>query len=296
MDPLLRLSIIDSATKYPSIDTLHVLDERHRATAELTDIGALFADQDPAAFTASEKIDGMNVRFVIERRVHPCGGVHVPHAFAVNVSSDWVIGARDTLVTARGDRIPNPVDGVAEYFRPLARRLHDECTSTSVVLTPHLPHDVTLIVVAVEFFGGKIGRAARKYAQEGTVGFRVFDVRMAGFDAHEAIMRMPIPEIAARRDRGTLPGRWLTNAERDAFCARFDLPTVPAVALPGPIPSKPEDTLTWLHATIGTSTRAAVGDHPPRTPEGVVIRTPDRSRIVKIRLEEYERMERLARR
>lgn len=296
MDPLLRLSIIDSATKYPSIGTLHVLDERHRATAELTDIGALFTDQDPAAFTASEKIDGMNVRLVIERRAHPCSGVHAMHAFAVSVASDWVIGARDILVTARGDRVPNPVDGVAEYFRPLVRRLHDEFTSTSVVLTPHLPYDVTLIVVAVEFFGGKIGRAARKYARESTVGFRVFDIRMAGFNAHEAIMRMSIPKIAACRDRGTLPGRWLTDTERTAFCARFDLPAVPAVTLPGPIPSKPEDTLTWLRATIGTSTRVAIDDHPPGVPEGIVIRTPDRSRIVKIRLEEYERMERLARR
>ncbi|MBI4449793.1 hypothetical protein HY634_01930 [Candidatus Uhrbacteria bacterium] len=285
---VLTLDQLDSATKYPSIDTLHVLDERQRATDALTEIGARFADVDPRDHAHTEKVDGMGVRILLLRSVHPPHALRdilTPLTCVANVrQEDWIIGARDHLVAARGDRIPNPLEGVAERFGPIAERLLERW-----LIDSGTGPDIALIAVYLEFYGGKIGRRAQHYAADGSRGCRAFDIRMMTADDCAAVVRMTVEEIASRREHGTLPGRWLFDDERRAWCARFDIPHVPTLTVSRPIPTSPTDTLAWLHDVVGDRTRVAIGEHAPGRPEGVVVRTPDRSRIVKVAFDPYER-------
>ncbi|MDO8621743.1 MAG: RNA ligase family protein [bacterium] len=275
---VLTLDQLDSATKYPSIDTIHVLDARQRATDALTEVGALFAGVDPRDHTHTEKVDGMGIRVVLMR------GDPLAHTTRRKPGMDWVIGARDHLVAARGDRIPNPLEGVAERFGPIAEQLLDRW-----LIDSGTPPSIELIALYLELYGGKIGRRAQHYAAAGSRGHRAFDVRMMTADDCAAVARMAVEEIAARRDHGTLPGRWLFDAERHAWCARFDIPHVPTLTVSRPIPTSPTDTLAWLHEVVGDRTRVALGEHAPGRPEGVVVRTTGRSRIVKVAFDPYER-------
>ncbi|MDP3771197.1 MAG: hypothetical protein Q8R16_02780, partial [bacterium] len=198
------LDQLDSATKYPSIDTVHSLDERQRATDALTEVGALFAGVDPRDHTHTEKVDGMGVRIILLRSAHPSHvsrDILTPLVSLANVRrDDWIIGARDHLVAARGDRIPNPLEGVAERFGPIAEQL-----LARWLIDSGTPPSIELIALYLELYGTKIGRRAQHYAADGSRGHRAFDVRMMTADDCAAVARMTVKEIAARRDHGTLP-------------------------------------------------------------------------------------------
>lgn len=91
------LAALNSATKYPSIPTYHVLGER----------GALTEDATP--FTGdvvlTEKVDGTNARII-----------RLP-------GGDWFIGSREELLAARGDRVTNPALGIVGALRTVAEGL-----------------------------------------------------------------------------------------------------------------------------------------------------------------------------
>lgn len=94
MSDSIELAALNSATKYPSIPTYHVLGER----------GALTEDATPFVgdVILTEKVDGTNARII-----------QLP-------GGDWFIGSREELLAARGDRVTNPALGIVAALRTVA--------------------------------------------------------------------------------------------------------------------------------------------------------------------------------
>jgi RNA ligase len=132
------LARLNSATKYPSIETYHALDPAD---------GKLF-DQSPAHFwegqvLLTEKVDGANGRVV------------------VTPDGDWFIGSREELLYAKGDRIENPNLGIVPALLPLA--------PTLLGSRPYIR------VYFLEVYGKGIGGAHKQYTRSGRTGYRLFD-------------------------------------------------------------------------------------------------------------------------
>lgn len=140
----LDLAALNSATKYPSIETYHALDPSN---------GNLLEDK-PTLFDGevvlTEKVDGTNGRIV-----QISGG-------------GWVIGSREELLLAAGDLIGNPALGIADALRPLAEAL--------------APPAAGIRVLFLEVYGGKTTPAAREYTSDRSVGHRLFDVAEIPFE------------------------------------------------------------------------------------------------------------------
>lgn len=227
------LDILNSATKYPSIETYHALGDRGRPTSERR------APPQGQRIFATEKVDGTNGRIIV-------------------VGDDYLIGSRNELLTARGDFVPNPAMGIVDALRPHAERLRGRFDRVTVFYA--------------EVYGYKVGAAAKHYTSTDAVGVRLFDVAVID----EATLRSPTPEIAATaRENGGQA--WLED--RDGF--GFDV--VPMLNL-APPPEDPNAVLAWLPAVTQAGIDAS------GVCEGVVLRTRDRSWIVKARREDYARL------
>ena len=262
------LARLDSATKYPSIPTYHVLDPKGRGRlteAVLVD----FSEVDE--FEAHEKIDGTNCRLIF-----PPDGDHP------------LIGSRNELLTFLGDVVHNPAQGIVDAVRDTAARLHG---------TGHLAAPDDWTVIYGEVYGGRIGPHAKDYAGDGvTTGFRVFDI--AHVPAY--VLDWEHEKIAAWRDHGGQ--QFWTSVDREDAAGILGLETVPALGAyavdpTGPtlhatsafkLPTSLENTWRWLRS-VSTTSLAALDDGARKVSEGVVVRTPDRRLIAKIRHEDYTR-------
>lgn len=269
------LQKLDSITKYPSIETFHATDGKGRLTPSLTPSGKILAGVSRVSVT--EKIDGTNARilcfpFNAQRSTIP--------------QCDWFLGSRENLVAARDDRIPNPAEGIVEHLTRVAERIY---------LDDWSPREVELAVFYGELYGGKIGQGAKNYARDGAVGFRVFDIRLMNHGDLEKCLALARERIASLRDHGDLPGIWIGDWERALVCTELALEAVPSLTITAPPPTDLREAYEWLCTAVGETTRAAVGGNQAGRPEGVVVRTPDRMHIAKLRLEDYERTLRVGR-
>lgn len=241
-----RLPFINSATKYPSINTYHVLGERGRLTDEVTTFSG------PVHLT--EKVDGTNARIVIDR------------------DGDYVIGEREGLLYARGDRVTNPSLGIVEALRDFVDH------------TDLAPSNGDLRVYFLEVYGGKIGQAHKQYTSGGLFGFRLFDVAHIPSD----VLAWPREGIAAWRDSGGQS--FATEDELLAIAAKANIPTVPRLATTeaGDLPVSISETYDWLGSLL-PKTNVALDDGAKGNPEGIVLRSFDRSTIRKARFVDYKR-------
>jgi hypothetical protein len=213
------------------------------------------ASADPTTFdevVVTEKINGTNVRLIL-----------VPGA------PGWLIGSRSELLTARGDLVANPALGIVSEVR-----------DTAEALLP-LAEAGRVTVVYGEVFGGKVTAASAQYTSTRAVGFRVFDV--GSFDVER--LDSPRADISAWRDRGGQD--FLTTSELDAAAVTYGLPLVPRVTAQAP-PTDVRATSAWLNNVLGRS-QAVLDEAALGHAEGVVVRSPDRSQIAKIRVEDYRR-------
>lgn len=246
---------LNSATKYPSIPTYHVIDSR---TGKLTADGPEHSWQGTVALT--EKVDGTSGRIV----VMPDG--------------DWYIGSREEILTARGDRIENPALGIVSALRETAARLGE-------VERPFSARTGTAWAFYFEVYGYRIGPAARQYTRDGqVVGARLFDIGGIPLD----VLETPRAEIASWRDRGGqgfLSETQLQRAAQDSgLLLTPRIASVNAAELPADILS----TAHWLEEMLPESL-AKLDDSAGGRPEGIVLRTQDRSVIAKARFADYER-------
>jgi hypothetical protein len=243
------LAKLNSMSKYPSILTYHALGDKG-ALQETVQIP--FAGR----IIGTEKVDGTNTRLIF-----------CPDGSAL-------VGSREDLLWERRDLIGNPAMGIVEAVKELVQTLFAKLCAEN-----------TVAVYYMEVFGRNIGAAAKNYTKDGKVGFRLFDV--AFIEDYADLLAWPAEKIAHWRDNG---GQQYVDADRlvriaqeigvDAVPALFD---TDASTLPTDIEA------TYQFLLRHEWTRCKLDDGAAGIPEGVVVRSPDRSRIAKIRREDYER-------
>lgn len=247
-----NLEALNSATKYPSIPTYHALGDKGSLLDECINFPA------GGEVVITEKIDGTNSRIIFM----PDGR--------------YIIGSRNDLLHAGGDLIHNPSQGIVDAVKPIAEAF-TEATAVS-----------SITVFYFETYGGKIGKAAKQYTTSQEVGIRLFDYCKIPTD----ILDKPVEEIAIWREEGGQ--KYATEQQLQDTAVGIALlsqgktdlaPRIPDVRI---MPLDIEETLEWLKKVVPTSS-ARLNHDAPGKPEGVVVRTPDRSVIAKIRYEDYER-------
>lgn len=224
---------------------------------KLGERGALTDECEPFAgrVLITEKIDGTNSRVLVT----PDDGV--------------VIGSREEFLWAVGDLIVNPAQGIV----PVLRRFAED-------VAPRMMAADRIAVLYFEVYGGNIN-AARQYTGAKVFGFRLFDICLVR-DYAELLAR-EVHAISSWREHGGQS--WESVDSLREWAAKLNVDTVPLIAeTEGQgLPMGLEDTKQWLES-LGDS-RCTLDALAGGQPEGVVIRTPDRSRIAKLRREDYAR-------
>ncbi len=270
------LAQLNSLTKYPSILTLHALGERGRLTPELT-TPALFSQP----LTATEKIDGTSARLLV---------------FA---DGSYIVGSRENLLTVSGDLLFDPAVGIVDGLR---RTTFLQFADTNGLL-PALAYTTgaaipaPLTVIYGEFYGGRVTASSKNYALPEQVGFRVFDVSVFT-DATTLADQLlaDVRELSAWRESETPAGLrygqpFLPEAELAAYLVQVGLPDVPKLPPFNATAAEVshEYVLDWLRQHTPHTQALLPGLPTPGRAEGAILRTADRSAIVKIRFEDYER-------
>ncbi|WP_409346731.1 RNA ligase family protein [Paenibacillus sp. MBLB4367] len=252
------LKKMNSLTKYPSILTYHQLGERGRLTEELSELKGFSESADIYIY---EKIDGENARIVLFKND--------------DNEIDYLIGSREELLFAKGDRIGNPYGNIAEFLKPIADRIADR-------LIPEA--DWALTVIYQESYGGKT-KAAKNYTESKTQGYKVFDVFSLDQDEWNRLLELPQEKIAEWRDHGNQP--FYDEHKKRSFVDRMDLEYAPLLAKGSgsEFPVTLEGTFAFLSKFESTQ----AGLDSTGKSEGIIVRTFDRKPIRKIRFEDYER-------
>lgn len=246
---------------YPSILTMHKISDSGRTL--LPDITTKL-DGGEALF-ATEKIDGCNVRIIFYR-------------------GEFIIGSRDTFLHYGGDLFyPSDYD--------IVDNICDLVPLPEIAMSLRDKGPNELFVVYGELFGGTSLPKGKNYGRKAH-GFRVFDLCVF----HEGMMRdilgKDIAQVSiwreGKRDDGMYYGQpFMSLLTVGAFCDEFGLQQAPMV----PFHMNGTDFIEVLSAMKQAlpETLVAVSDDAIKHPEGIVVRTNDRSRIFKLRFEEYER-------
>jgi len=203
----------------------------------------------------TEKIDGTNGRII-----------SLP-------DGSYVIGSREELLYAKGDLIGNPSQGIVDALRPVAEALPPAGGGA-------------ICVYYLEVYGRKIGQAAKQYTGQGNVGARLFDV--AVLDDHKDQFTWTRERISAWREAGGQ--RYLTESELWAeagWCGLSLAPRLFTIAM-ADLPREIEPMSVWLEDRL-PRTGCALDDSAAGRPEGIVLRSVNRSVIAKARFQDYER-------
>ena len=201
---------------------------------------------------ATEKIDGTNARIV-------CYG------------SEYLIGAREFILHHSDDLYFDNAEGIVDGLRDL---------------NIQIPETKVFTVIYGEFYGGKTSANAKWYGQDKN-GFRVFDIAVYN---DLSILEMSQQEISKWRERETETGivygqHYLNRETVQREFPDFDL--VPAIDF---------DLGDFSHRVVLDNlkkfipnTVVALSENAVKKSEGVVLRNESRSKIVKVRFEDYER-------
>lgn len=243
------LGKLNSLTKYPSILTYHALGDK-----------GVLQETVQVPFTGrvigTEKVDGTNTRLVF-----------CPDGSAL-------VGSREDLLWERRDLIGNPAMGIVEAVKDNVQRLFETLCGPE-----------RIAVYFLEVYGKNIGGGARNYTKQGQVAFRLFDVVF--IDNFEELLTWPADQIARWRDNGGQP--YVDAARLPELAQEAGFEPVPALfdLDATQLPTGLEETHRFL---LGfESTRCKLDDAADGVSEGVVVRSPDRKAIAKLRREDYER-------
>jgi len=247
---------LNSLTKYPSIPTYHSIGEKGRLLDKLE-----VSFEGEPEIIVTEKVDGTNARVIL-----------LP-------DKNFLVGSREELLHYHGDIIANPVLGIVDAIRP--------SFGAWARLANHVQDDDYVTVYFGEVFGSGVGNASKHYTGEGLTGFRLLDVFSID-DLRKKLQQTP-EQIALWRDRG---GQKFIDEQAFQFVSRDFMPTAPRLKVTRPLPTSIVDTFEWLMEVMPRSL-CMLDPKGTAKPEGVVVRTPDRRKIAKIRYEDYERTARL---
>jgi len=252
------IGAINSVTKYPSIPTFHTMGGR----GKLGRVNLAIPDEQ---LYCTEKLDGTNARIIIDPR-----------------DGDYLIGGRNELLYARGDRLIRDSNRILLATIVKAEQAAEKLKGANVSTGP--------VVAYGEVYGGRIGANWKTYADdEKAVGFRVFDTQVWTAGMWFEWLHMDSKLRSTRREQGGQPFVGVDELERNATWLGFK--TVPV----SPFDLEPKDSQTGIFAQLcemGLTTQAALTETinaNTKRPEGVVLRTANRSWIAKFRIEDYER-------
>jgi len=209
--------------------------------------------EDDEIIFVTEKIDGTNARIIL-------------------INDSFIIGSREELLYARGDLIGNPALGIVSALSDIAISLLR--THLATMKYKHIA------VYYFEVFGGKVSANSKQYTGEQKVSFRCFDV--ADIDLYP-LETMPIQKLAGWRESQESYQRYRGVVTPDTEIVPY-IYTIQGKDMPKTI----MDTYDWLKGILPT-TNVLLDEKGGGRPEGVVIRNKDRSKIVKIRFQDYQR-------
>ncbi|HZZ71757.1 MAG TPA: RNA ligase family protein [Pirellulales bacterium] len=243
------LAKLNSMTKYPSILTYHTLGDK-----------GVLRDSIQIPFTGrvmgTEKVDGTNSRIIF----CPDGSV--------------LLGSREDLLWERRDLIGNPAMGIIDILRDTVHRL-----------APAVCQPGRIAAYFVESYGRNIGAGAKNYSRHGAAGFRLFDLLIV--DNYEELLDWPAARIALWRDQGGQ--RYVDADQLQSIATEIGFQTVPALFEfdARQLPTQIDETYQFLLSFA--QSRCKLDEQADGVPEGVVVRSADRSQIAKLRREDYER-------
>ena len=243
---------LNTLTKYPSILTYHVLGEKGSLRESLVE-DKTFGNE---KVYVTEKIDGTNCRIVF-------------------LNGDYVIGSRENLLFAKGDRFGDPALNIVNTIKMFADRI---CRLYQF-------NDGKLHVFYGETYGGNVTSASKQYTSDKTYAFRLFDCTVMLDETIHDIMSADISQISSWREHN-----WdrFCNVDDVKFASNaIDVETVPYIeTIEGSaMPTTLKGMYDWLQQF--SKTRAGINNNGMA--EGVVVRNYDRSLIRKIRFEDYIR-------
>ena len=249
------LDSLNSTTKYPSILTYHTMGKK--GCLDET-VQVEFGDQD---VIITEKVDGTNARIIMFQ------------------TGDYIIGSREELLHAMGDRVQNPQLRIVEAVKPIANACINERIGR---LKP--------AVLFGEVYGGNIGGNAKRYTSDGALGFRLFDaIEFEPQRFYDVVKKTP-EEISLWRKHGNQP--FVSEQRLMQIAELIGASLTPRLSGNRPPSSSIEDTAIWLSLVFPQDeTGVALDDGAKGRPEGVVVRTAssDRSKLAKIRFQDYKR-------
>lgn len=245
---------INTLTKYPSILTLHKLGKKNILLDELT------TTIENEEMYATEKVDGTSIRLLF-------------------YGNERIVGTRENLfIYDNSDFINIPKDFFSsiEFVRPFYEKQKWNKRFETDKLT----------VLYGELYGSNIGSNSKNYGLEKT-GFRLFDVAIY---EDLSILEMDRDKISKWRERETENGivygqKFLTRSEIEIQFPDFEL--VPIIEF---------DLENLSHVSVLDNLRkfipkttVALSETATMKSEGLVLRNESRSKIVKVRFEDYER-------
>lgn len=251
------LAKINSITKYPPIPTLHALDAKGVPTDEvLVDFGG-------ADVCVTEKIDGTNARILVS-------------------DGSFALGSREHLLTVSGDVLFDPALGIVEQLRETARR---------IAANVFHAERAGLAVIFGELYGGKVTGGSKNYtANREAYGWRVFDYLFLPEAKLSELEDLDGAALARRRE--SAHDFWFSPTD---IAAQLVLDGLDGLAVPpveaGAPPADRRLVLEWL-ADVMPRSRATLDATAAARPEGVVVRTADRSRVAKVRFDDYRKVSR----
>lgn len=251
-----ELGCLNSATKYPAILTYHEMGERGCLNETRTEV---FEPGEELVVT--EKVDGTNSRIISS----PYG--------------DYIIGSREDLLTYRGDLLFNTAQGIVEAARHTAVYLHGNWTAE---------HDDCLWVFYGEVYGGNVGNSAKQYTSQRATGYRLFDVALFPIKELPELLAQGRKKISSWRQHG---GQTFLDEESLQQAQKaIDVPLTPRLKVTEPLPESIEEASQWLKGVLPEEgTHCALDEGAKGRSEGIVIRTADRKKIVKLRFQDYRK-------
>ena len=240
---------INTLTKYPSILTLHKFANKGKFGNQLT------TDIQGEELYASEKIDGTNVRLIFWE-------------------DEFLIGSRKCILHYSKDLYWDEALGIVNQFYALD--------------IPKLkPKHLTIIYG--ELFGGKVTAHSKNYGKD-RHGFRVFDIAVL---EDLSILEKPIAEISHWREHSLDSSvddqlHYGQNFVDVETLQGYGYELVPKVEFP-PLPNLEHATILEALQKYATKTQVALSASAQGKTEGIVLRNFDRSKIVKLRFEDYQR-------
>lgn len=245
---------LNTITKYPSILTYHELGQRGTIIEDFTK--SSYECSDDEIIEGTEKVDGTNTRIII------CG-------------DDYLLGTRDELIYAKGDRIKNDKMSILETCLPIAED----------IMSKYIFNSNKLFVIYGENYGGNIGRGCKNYSKNKETKFRVFDMWQMEIDNVLDLLDKDLDKLSTWREHGGQP--YVDIETLKTYCKDFGLDKTPVLfsMKKSEFPKSIQEVYDFMKQFKETK----VGLDCTGKSEGFVIRNNTRKYIKKIRFEEYEK-------